>query len=167
MTKFIIAIVLTFTAFIGTANAAKITTSGNTVTLTGAINGDDPWELMDILQNNKEITTIVINSQGGWVKSGIAMGNMIKHFKLKVVAKYAVSAAGLMAIADANFEGTALLHAPHFNGKFVVGGSEALSLSSYEMDQYMTKMGLTQAMADEVLESTGNKFVKVTKADIK
>jgi hypothetical protein len=92
---------------------------------------------------------------------------VVKHHNLKVIAKTAWSAAGLMAVADPQFRGTVALHSPHLDGKFFVGGSRRISLDRSDMNDYLIKMGLSQNAIDDILYSEGDRWVKVTNADIK
>jgi hypothetical protein len=74
---------LSMTALASTAAHAEITRSGDTVYVQGQIEKDDHLRFTDLVDDG--VTTVVLNSSGGYVHVAIAIGTLVHERQLTTV----------------------------------------------------------------------------------
>jgi hypothetical protein len=74
---------LSMTALASTAAHAEITRSGDTVYVQGQIEKDDHLRFTDLFDDG--VTTVVLNSSGGYVHVAIAIGTLVHERQLTTV----------------------------------------------------------------------------------
>lgn len=84
----------------GTETKVEVRADGKSILLSGGINDDTAEKLEQALARVPAVTTVVLQSEGGWVRQGSRLGEVIRSRKLNTyVENYCVSACTIAFLA--------------------------------------------------------------------
>jgi hypothetical protein len=71
----------------GEPYTVKLVDSGRTVEFTGGVNDGAAKALRDVVGPAPKVTTVRLNSPGGWMHEGVRMAEVIRHFRLNTTVR--------------------------------------------------------------------------------